>query len=64
MTRTTVAAATMKVAQISKPGAVFQIVERETPEAQAGQVRIKVPPSGVCHSDVLTGPRSLKRGLK
>jgi hypothetical protein len=32
MTTTTVAAATMKAAQISRPGAGFQIVEREIPE--------------------------------
>jgi len=54
MTTTTVAAATMKVAQITKPGAGFQIVEREIPEPQAGQVRIKVQACGVCHSDVFT----------
>jgi D-arabinose 1-dehydrogenase-like Zn-dependent alcohol dehydrogenase len=44
----------MKVAEISKPGAGFQIVEREIPEPGAGQVRIKVQACGVCHSDVLT----------
>jgi D-arabinose 1-dehydrogenase-like Zn-dependent alcohol dehydrogenase len=54
MTMTTVAAATMKAAQISKPGAGFQIVEREIPEPHAGQVRIKVQACGVCHSDVFT----------
>jgi D-arabinose 1-dehydrogenase-like Zn-dependent alcohol dehydrogenase len=48
------AATQMKVAQISKPGAGFQIVEREIPEPGAGQVRIKVQACGVCHSDVLT----------
>jgi D-arabinose 1-dehydrogenase-like Zn-dependent alcohol dehydrogenase len=47
-------AAQMKVAQISKPGAGFQIVEREIPEPGAGQVRIKVQACGVCHSDMLT----------
>ena len=46
--------APMKAAQISKPGAGFQIVEREIPEPGAGQVRIKVQACGVCHSDVLT----------
>ncbi|MDR3752996.1 MAG: alcohol dehydrogenase [Terracidiphilus sp.] len=50
----TAAVATMKVAQVSKPGAGFQIVEREIPEPSAGQVRIKVQACGVCHSDVLT----------
>jgi D-arabinose 1-dehydrogenase-like Zn-dependent alcohol dehydrogenase len=54
MATTTVAAATMKVAQITKPGAGFQIVGREIPEPQAGQVRIKVQACGVCHSDVFT----------
>jgi len=46
--------AAMKVAQISKPGGDFEIVERERPEPEAGQVRIKVQACGVCHSDVLT----------
>jgi D-arabinose 1-dehydrogenase-like Zn-dependent alcohol dehydrogenase len=48
------ALATMKVAQISKPGADFEIAERPIPEPAAGQVRIKVQACGVCHSDVLT----------
>jgi D-arabinose 1-dehydrogenase-like Zn-dependent alcohol dehydrogenase len=48
------AVAPMTVAQIAKPGADFQIVEREIPEPGPGQVRIKVQACGVCHSDVLT----------
>jgi D-arabinose 1-dehydrogenase-like Zn-dependent alcohol dehydrogenase len=44
----------MKVAQVPKPGADFQIVEREIPEPGAGHIRIKVQACGVCHSDVLT----------
>jgi D-arabinose 1-dehydrogenase-like Zn-dependent alcohol dehydrogenase len=44
----------MKAAQISKPGAGFEIVEREMPEPGVGHVRIKVQACGVCHSDVLT----------
>jgi D-arabinose 1-dehydrogenase-like Zn-dependent alcohol dehydrogenase len=48
------ALAPMKVAQISKPGGDFEIVEREVPEPGAGQVRIKVQACGICHSDVLT----------
>jgi len=51
---TTVAVATMKVAQVPNPGADFQIVEREIPKPDAGHVRIKVQACGVCHSDVLT----------
>ena len=47
------AIAPMKVAQIPKAGADFQIVEREIPKPGAGEVRIKVQASGVCHSDVL-----------
>jgi D-arabinose 1-dehydrogenase-like Zn-dependent alcohol dehydrogenase len=44
----------MKVAQVPKPGADFEIVERAIPEPGAGYVRIKVQACGVCHSDVLT----------
>src|SRR6516165_3697483 len=47
-------AGTMKVAQISKPGGDFEIVERAIPKPDAGQVLIKVQACGVCHSDVLT----------
>src|SRR5271170_6693826 len=46
--------AQMKVAQVPKPGADFEIVERGIPEPGAGHVRIKVQACGVCHSDVLT----------
>ncbi len=55
---TIVAVATMKVAQISKPGGDFELVEREIPEPGGGQVRIKVQACGVCHSDVF-----VKEGL-
>jgi D-arabinose 1-dehydrogenase-like Zn-dependent alcohol dehydrogenase len=48
------AVAPVKVAQISKPGGDFEIVDRELPDPGAGQVRIKVQACGVCHSDVLT----------
>ncbi|HVR21949.1 MAG TPA: alcohol dehydrogenase [Candidatus Polarisedimenticolia bacterium] len=44
----------MRVAQVSSPGAAFQMVEREIPEPDRGHVRIKVQACGVCHSDVLT----------
>jgi D-arabinose 1-dehydrogenase-like Zn-dependent alcohol dehydrogenase len=49
-----IAPTTMKVAQVPKAGADFQIVEREIPKPGAGEVRIKVQACGVCHSDVLT----------
>ncbi len=54
MATTKVAIGPMKAAQIPKPGADFQIVEREIPKPGVGQVRIKVQACGVCHSDVFT----------
>jgi D-arabinose 1-dehydrogenase-like Zn-dependent alcohol dehydrogenase len=45
--------AKMKVAQISKPGGDFEIVERDIPSPGAGHVRIKVHACGVCHGDDL-----------
>src|ERR1700681_3378616 len=54
MATTAIAVGTMKVAQVSIPGANFQIVERAIPEPRAGQVRIKVQACGVCHSDAFT----------
>jgi len=54
MANTAIAVGTMKVAQVSNPGADFRIVEREIPKPGAGHVRIKVQACGVCHSDVLT----------
>src|SRR5215467_6444586 len=50
----TVAVDTMKVAQVTKPGEDFKIVEREIPKPGAGQVRIKVQACGICHSDAFT----------
>jgi D-arabinose 1-dehydrogenase-like Zn-dependent alcohol dehydrogenase len=58
MATTRFAIAPMRVAQIPKPGADFQTVEREVPNPGAGQVRIKVQACGVCHSDVF-----VKEGL-
>jgi D-arabinose 1-dehydrogenase-like Zn-dependent alcohol dehydrogenase len=46
--------AKMKVAQVAKPGADFEIVEREIPQAGPGHVRIRVQACGICHSDSLT----------
>jgi D-arabinose 1-dehydrogenase-like Zn-dependent alcohol dehydrogenase len=54
MATTKVGIAPMKAAQVPKPGADFEIVEREIPNPVAGEVRIKVQACGVCHSDMLT----------
>src|ERR1700726_1936452 len=54
MATSQVAVAPMKAAQVPKPGADFEIVEREIPKPGAGEVRIKVQACGVCHSDVFT----------
>lgn len=44
----------MRVVQISQPNGPFELVEREIPEPDAGQVRLKVEACGICHSDSLT----------
>jgi D-arabinose 1-dehydrogenase-like Zn-dependent alcohol dehydrogenase len=48
----------MKVAQISKAGGDFELVERDIPEPGPAQVRVKVEACGVCNSDVF-----VKEGL-
>jgi D-arabinose 1-dehydrogenase-like Zn-dependent alcohol dehydrogenase len=58
MATTRVGIAPMKVAQVPKAGADFELVEREIPKPGVGQVRIKVQACGVCHSDVF-----VKEGL-
>ncbi len=45
--------AKMRVAQISKPGGSFELVERDIPQPPAGHVRVKVEACGICHSDSL-----------
>jgi len=42
----------MKTAQISKPGGDWELVEREMPQPDVGQVRVRVEACGVCHSDM------------
>jgi D-arabinose 1-dehydrogenase-like Zn-dependent alcohol dehydrogenase len=54
MATTKVGIVPMKAAQVPKPGADFEIVEREIPNPVAGEVRIKIQACGVCHSDALT----------
>jgi D-arabinose 1-dehydrogenase-like Zn-dependent alcohol dehydrogenase len=53
----------MKVAQISKPGGDWELVERPIPEPGETEVRIKVDACGVCHSDMLV-KNGLWPGLK
>src|SRR5437667_9977559 len=48
----------MNAAQISKPGGDWELIEREIPDASAGEVRVKVEACGICHSDSL-----VKEGL-
>jgi len=44
----------MRAVQVSKPGGLFEMVEREIPEPGPRQIRVKVQACGVCHSDSLT----------
>jgi D-arabinose 1-dehydrogenase-like Zn-dependent alcohol dehydrogenase len=44
----------MKIAVVPKPGADFEIQEREIPQPPAGHVRIKVQGCGICFSDEIT----------
>ncbi|HEY6334132.1 MAG TPA: alcohol dehydrogenase [Blastocatellia bacterium] len=46
--------AKMKAVVVPRPGADFEIVEREIPQPERGQVGIRVIACGVCHSDVIT----------
>ena len=43
----------MTVAQATKPGNPFDLVEREIPQPGPGQVRLRVLACGICHSDQL-----------
>src|ERR1700741_661648 len=54
MATTKVGIAPMKAAQVREPGADFEIVEREIPKPDPGQVRVRVLACGVCHSDSFT----------
>jgi len=46
--------AKMKAVQVPKAGGDFEIVERDIPQPQVGEVRLQVQACGICHSDVLT----------
>ena len=55
---------TMKVVQVAKPGADFEVRERSIPEPEHNQVRIKVEACGICHSDVLVKEGHWPYGLE
>jgi D-arabinose 1-dehydrogenase-like Zn-dependent alcohol dehydrogenase len=44
----------MRAVQVPRPGAPFELVERDIPDPGPRSVRIKVRSCGICHSDVLT----------
>jgi D-arabinose 1-dehydrogenase-like Zn-dependent alcohol dehydrogenase len=44
----------MKVVQVPRAGAAFEVVERDVPEPGPGQVRLAVEACGICHSDAIT----------
>src|SRR5205814_1368456 len=48
----------MKAAQVGRPGGDWELVERDIPEPDPRQVRVKVEACGICHSDAL-----VKEGL-
>lgn len=48
----------MTAAQVSKPHGDWELVERDIPEPEPGEVRIKVEACGICHSDMM-----VKEGL-
>jgi alcohol dehydrogenase len=47
----------MRVVQVAKPNAPFELVERPMPEPGSREARIKIEACGICHSDafVVTG---------
>jgi D-arabinose 1-dehydrogenase-like Zn-dependent alcohol dehydrogenase len=49
--------------QVSKANGPFEIVERDIPEPDPGQVRIKVQACGICHSNSLVKERMF-RGIQ
>jgi D-arabinose 1-dehydrogenase-like Zn-dependent alcohol dehydrogenase len=46
-------AKTMRAVQVAKAGGPFEVVQRDVPEPQANQVRVRVEACGICHSDAL-----------
>lgn len=46
--------AKMRAVQVTKAKGPLELVEREIPKPDAGQVRVKIHACGVCHSDTIT----------
>jgi D-arabinose 1-dehydrogenase-like Zn-dependent alcohol dehydrogenase len=46
--------AKMRAAQVARAGGALEVVERDVPEPQRGEVRVRVEACGVCHSDSFT----------
>jgi len=44
----------MRAVQVGQAGGPLELVEREIPQPNAGEVRIKVQACGICHSDSIT----------
>jgi D-arabinose 1-dehydrogenase-like Zn-dependent alcohol dehydrogenase len=44
----------MRAIQVPSAGADFELVTKETPEPNAGEVLVKVEACGVCHGDAIT----------
>jgi len=43
----------MRAVQISKPGSDFELIQKEIPEPNENEVRIKVQACGVCHGEAI-----------
>lgn len=43
----------MRAIQLSKPGADFELIQKEIPEPKENEVRIKVQACGVCHGEAI-----------
>ncbi|HEY2381272.1 MAG TPA: alcohol dehydrogenase [Terriglobia bacterium] len=46
--------AKMRAVQVARAGGPFEMVERDIPQPERRQVRVKVQACGLCHSDALT----------
>jgi len=44
----------MRAVQVTQPGGLFELVEREVAEPGAGSVRVRLQACGICHSDSVT----------